>query len=160
MKLHQLLSDLKESEGYKTFKEQNPKAFFAAAFIILDIEKGTEQLQLDFFLPEKSKVAAFELPNETPRTHEDEIKEMKPQSTEIKIDIDDIKRKSQEIIAANDSAIKPTKIIAVLRDDEWNLTCMDNMLGIIRIRLDANTGEQKSFDKGSLMDFMGVKKTS
>jgi len=158
MKLSALLSDLKESEGYKKFKSENPDTFFAAFFAILDLEKSTEQLQLDFFLPEKNKVAAFELPKEEPRVHEDEIKDMKPQPTEIKIDIDNIKQKAQEIIEKNEAKLKPTKIIAVLRDNEWNLTCMDNTLGIIRIKLDANTGEQKSFDKGSMMDFMKIKK--
>jgi len=35
---------------------------------------------------------------------------------------------------------------------------MDDALGIIRIKLDATSGKTLNFNKGSLMDFMGMKK--
>ena len=62
------------------------------------------------------------------------------------------------VIKDNNSFLKPTKIIAILRDNRWNLTCMDDLLGIVRIHIDSLTDEFVSFDKGSLMDFMGIKK--
>lgn len=180
MKLQDLLQELQETETHKNFKKQNPDSFFAAAFFILDLENKTEQIdttkstnskevqtrgtlvpgviQLDFFLPTQNKVAAFEHPFIQPKIHDDEIKQMQPQSTQIKIDIDDLEQTSKKIIQNNESSIAPTKIIAVLRDNQWNLTCMDNHLGIIRIKLDAISGETLEFNKGSLMDFMGIKK--
>jgi hypothetical protein len=158
MKVQDLLTELQETEHYKTFKSQNQEAFFSAAFIIFDLESQTEKIQMDFFLPNQNKMASFEHPYTEAKIHEDEIKDMKLQSTEIKIDIDDLEQKCQTTIKENESAIKPTKIIAILRDDQWNLTCMDNALGIIRIKLNAITGEQTEFNKGSLMDFMGIKK--
>ena len=158
MKVQDLLNELKETERYKKFKSQNPESFFAAAFFILDTEQKTETIQLDFFLPSKNKVAAFEHPFAEAKIHDDEIKPMQPQSTEIKIDIDDLESTSKKIIKENESAIVPAKIIAILRDDQWNLTCMDNALGIVRIKLDAKSGEQADFNKGSLMDFMGIRK--
>jgi len=158
MKVQDLLTELQETQSYKNFKVQNPEAFFAAAFFIIDLENKTEQIQLDFFLPSQNKIAAFEHPFNEPKIHDDEIKQMQPQSTEIKIDIDDLESTSKRLIKENESAIVPTKIIAILKENQWNLTCMDNSLGIVRIKLHAKSGEQTEFNKGSLMDFMGIKK--
>tara|TARA_B100001964_G_C14136351_1_gene555334 strand:- start:443 stop:922 length:480 start_codon:yes stop_codon:yes gene_type:complete len=158
MKVQDLLSELQETQHYKNFKSQNPESFFAAAFFILDLEAKTEKIQLDFFLPNQKKIASFEHPWNEVKIHDDEIKPMQPQSTEIKIGIDDLESTCKKIIKENESAIVPTKIIAILRDNQWNLTCMDNALGIVRIKLDAKSGEQVDFNKGSLMDFMGIKK--
>jgi len=158
MEIQDLLSELQETQHYKDFKTQYPEAFFAAAFFILDPERENEKIQLDFFLPKHNKIAAFEHPFTEPKIYEDEIKEMNPQSTELKIDVEDIEPTCKRITEENKSNITPTKIIAILRDNKWNLTCMDNALGIIRIKLDAKSGEQAEFNKGSLMDFMGIKK--
>ncbi|MBT7102485.1 hypothetical protein HN935_03155 [archaeon] len=158
MKVKDLLNELTETEHYKNFKSQNPESFFAAAFFILDVETKTEKIQLDFFLPNQNKIASFEHPWNEAQIHDDEIKPMQPQSTEIKIDIDDLESICKKTIKENESAIVPTKIIAILRDNQWNLTCMDNALGIVRIKIDATSSEQADFSKGSLMDFMGIKK--
>ena len=76
------------------------------------------------------------------------------------VDIDDLEKLSKESINKNDSKIIPTKIIAVLQNNIWNLTCMDNSLGTVQIKLDAITGEEILFSKGSLMDIMKIKKVS
>jgi len=83
---------------------------------------------------------------------------MSKQTIKIQTDIDDLESKCKQLIKENNSNITPTKIIAILKDDQWNLTCMDNALGIIRIKLNATTDELLEFNKGSLMDFMGIKK--
>ena len=172
MKIQDLLDELQETEGYKKFKSDNQSAFFSAGFLVMDLKEKTETIQLDFFLPEKNrdcpnqiksyigegKIAAFEHPFAEPKIFDEEIKQMQPQSAEIKIDIDDLESTCKTIIKENNSAIVPTKIIAILRDNQWNLTCMDDMLGIVQIKIDAITGEQADFKKGSLMDFMGIKK--
>jgi len=178
MKLQSLLEELKEKPEYKLFQEQNPDSFFAAAFLILDFapntkgyserrEHGSNEIQLDFFLPQQNrdcskqiepqisegKIAAFSFPFSKPKIHEDKIEQMKHQTTQIKIDIDDLEPKCKELIKTNNSHIQPTKIIAILKDDIWNLTCMDDMLGIVRMKLNAITGELLDFNKGSLMEF-------
>ena len=146
MKVQDLIEELQEKQEYKTFQEKNPDTFFAAAFLILDLENKTEQIQLDYFLPQQNKIAAFSHPFTEPKIHDDmisvkegkttpsEIKPMTKQTTQIKIDIDDLEPKCKELIKENNSSIAPTKIIAILKDDTWNLTCMDNALGIVRIK--------------------------
>lgn len=170
MKVQDLIQELEETKHYLLFKEQNPETFFAAAFLILDTESKTEQIQLDYFLPSSNKIAAFCHPFTEPKIHDNIISVqagktepitptlMQTQTTEIKIDIDDLEKTSNKLIKENNSGIKPTKIIAILKDDTWNLTCMDNALGIVRLKINAITEELLNFNKGSLMDFMGAKK--
>lgn len=171
MKVQDLVEELEETQSYRNFIEKNPAAFFAAGFFILDLKEKTETIHLDYFLPEGGKIATFEHPFGEPKIHEDiisvsksgetepgKVKLMQPQTTEIKIDIDDLGPTCKEIIKENESKVFSTKIIAILKDDQWNLTCMDDMLGVVRIKLNAVTGEQVDFNKGSLMDFMGIRK--
>jgi protein-arginine kinase activator protein McsA len=185
MKVRDLLEELEEKQEYINFKEKNPETFFTAAFLILNTEQQTEEIQLDFFLPSENKIcssqikpqinegkiAAFCHPFTKPKIHDNiisvskqgttenaKVSEMSKQTTKIKIDIDDLEPRCKEIIKENDSALKPTKIIAILKDNIWNLTLMDNALGIIRIKINAISGETINFNKGSLMDFMGMKK--
>ncbi len=160
MKVKDLLEELEDNTNYKKFKSENPSAFFAAGFFIMDLKQKTETIQLDFFLPEQNKIAAFEHPFKEPKIFDEEVKEMHSQTPDIKIDIDDLESTCKTIIKGNNSSIVPTKIIAILKDNQWNLTCMDDTLGIVRIKLDPTTGKQIEFSKGSLMDFMGIKKTS
>lgn len=170
MKVQDLIQELEETKHYMFFKEKTPDSYFAAAFLILDLENKTEQIQLDYFLPAENNIAAFAHPWEAPKIHDNIISvqagktepakptPMSKQTTKIKIDIDDLEPKCNELIKENNSAIKPTKIIAILKDNIWNLTCMDNHLGIVRIKLNAISEEVINFDKGGLMDFMGIKK--
>ena len=158
MKVKDLVQELEDKDCYKNFKEKYPDLFFSAGFFILDLQEKSEQLQLDYFLPNEQKLAAFEFPFGEPKIHDDEIEKATSQTLEIKIDIDDLENKSLEIIKENESDLKPTKIISILKDDVWNLTCMNDVLGIVRIKINAVTGELIDFSKGSLMDFMGIKK--
>lgn len=169
MEISKLITELKETKSYKNFITENPSAFFSAGFFVLDSESKNNKIQLDFFLPEKNKIAVFEYPfapntsgdteqRKEPKIHEDKIEGMLPQTTEIKYDIKDVKQLAEETIKKNNSKITPTKIISILKNNQWNITCMDNCLGIVQIKIDAITGEQISFNKGSLMDIMQIKK--
>jgi len=159
MKALDLLEELIESKQYKDFKEKYPESFFSAGFFIIDLENKGETLQLDFFLPKEKKVAAFEFPWNIPKIHKDEIDSMTPQDlNNLNFDIDDLEEKSKEAIAKNNSNLKPTKIIAIIKEDEWNLTCMDNTLGIVRIKFNALTGEETYFNADSLMNLVRTDK--
>ncbi|MCR4285213.1 MAG: hypothetical protein NUV97_04205 [archaeon] len=158
MKVVELFKELKETEGYGEFISENPSAYLSAGFFILDLENRTEQIQLDFYLPKEKKMAAFEFPFKAAKIFDEEMKEIVPLSLDLKFDIDDLKDVCKEIIKKNGSGMVLNKIIAILKEGQWNLTCMDNMMGIVRIKLNSVTGEEISFDKGSLMDFMGIKK--
>jgi hypothetical protein len=170
MKIKDLVIELEEKDSYKKFKEENPNSYFMAGFLILNLEENSEIIQLDYFIPSNKKIAAFEFPFGEPKIHDEiisvkdgktvgkEIPKIKEQALDIKVDIDDLKSICKETIKENNSSIVPTKIISILKENVWNLTCMDNMMGIVRIKINALTGEVVDFNKGSLMDFMGIKK--
>lgn len=158
MRVKDLLEELTEAEVYKSFKKKNPDAFFSAGFFILDLKNKTEQIQLDFFLPKEKRIAGFEFPFKEVKIFEDKIESMKELSTEINLDIDDLDDEVKKIVTERNYSIRPSKMIAILKEGVWNLTCMDEILNIVRIHVNAKTKEVIKFNNGSLMDFMGVKK--
>lgn len=170
MKVKDLVEELESKDSFKKFKAENEGVYFAAGFFILNLEENSETIQLDYFIPGEKKIAAFEFPFGEPKIHGDivsvkdgktigaDVPDMGRQTTTVKIDIDDLASASKEIILENDCRLVPTKIISILKDDVWNLTCMDNMLGVVRLKINAVSGELIEFNKGSLMDFMGVRK--
>ena len=84
---------------------------------------------------------------------------MKIQEASPTVDIIDLERFCKNILEEKEIKITPTKIIAILKENLWNITCMDDFLGIIRIKINSSSGELISIDKGSLIDFIGVKKS-
>lgn len=156
--IKKLLEELSQNKNFIKLKSEHPNLFFCAAFIVTDFEAKTSKTQLDFFLPSERKIVAFEHPFIDGKKYDDEIIEMKEQPTEIKIDKSDLEEFVRKSVEKNGSKIIPAKIIAILKNDEWNITAMNNALGIARIRINAQTGEEISFNKGSLMDFMGIEK--
>ena len=170
MKVQDLIKELEATSQFKTFQKEHSHTFFVAAFLILDLKNKTEQIQLDYFIPATNQIAAFSHPFTEPKIHDDIISvekgktkgkkptQMTPQTTKIKIDIDDLEPECKKLIDENNSLLIPTKIIAILKDDQWNLTLMDDMLGIVRIKINPISKELIEFNKGSLMNFMGIKK--
>ncbi|MFA4960481.1 MAG: hypothetical protein WC548_02350 [Candidatus Pacearchaeota archaeon] len=158
MGIQDLIQEVKTKESYAKLQEEDPKLFFCAGFLIFDIEKNSKKTQLDFFLPEKKRISAFEHPFGEYKTFEDEIENVNEQKTQLGVDIEDLEKLTNKILEKNKVRIVPSKIIAILRDNRWNVTAMDKFLGIARIKIDAETAEVISFEKGSLMDFMGIRK--
>jgi len=156
MKIESELKKLRESSAYKDFLDKHPDAFFSTAFLIL--EKNREpKPQLDFFIPSEEKLSSFEHPYESFKVHDDKISNLQEQETNIKIDIDNLFETVEGIIRNKSSNLVPNKIIAVLSKDLWNLTCMDSMLGMLRLKVNAKTTESSSPEKANLMDFARIK---
>jgi len=156
MKIKQLLEKLYEKESYKEFIAEYTDAFLCAGFFILEI--GKTQYQLDFFIPKLKKLASFEYPFDKVKIYDDEVTgKLNVLNENIKVDLTDLEDKIEEVKKDNDAVHKTSKIIAILKNEGWNLTCLDNFMGMIRIKI-SSSGEVESFEKGSLMDFMGIKK--
>ena len=150
MKVKELLNELKEKETYKNFKTENPEAFFCSAMFILG---DNDKIDLNFFNPSKNKISSFSMPFATLINHEEEIKDQKEiTNLDFKIDSNNLKDSIE-----NKTKQKFTKIIAVLHDGKWNLTCL-NGLDMSRININAYTGELQKKEEGSLMDMVRFKK--
>jgi len=165
MKLKELLSELKESEVYKTFIKENPEAFFCSSMVVLgDTDRACPnqikpqicegEIDLNFFIPKENKISSFAMPFASIINHPEEIKDQTEiKNLDLKIDIHNLKEEVEE-----KTGKKFTKLIAVLHNGNWNLTCL-NGLDMSRVNIDAYTGEIQKKEEGSLMDMVRFKKT-
>jgi len=156
MRLSVLIQELRDSLHYKQFISKHPDAYFATALLILDLKSNSHQIQLDFFLPQENKLASFEFPTWVLKVHDDQICNLTKQSSTLKIDINELEPMVKKILKDHTSPLAVQKIIAVIKENVWNLTCMDDMLGIVRMKINANTGEEVSFSKGSISEVAQV----
>ena len=160
MTIKNLLEELNQNSNFINLQKENPDLFFCAAFLVLDIETKTEKIQLDFFLPNEKKITAFEYPFAEGKKYEDEISQIQKQEVELAVDKNNFEENVKKSLEKNNCKISPTKIIAILKNNQWNITVMDKFLSVIRLKLDAKTGDEISFNKGSLRDFMGIRKNN
>lgn len=159
MKIKDLTDDLEGTKCFKDFKKEYPHSFLYAIFLILSKEKESDKIQIDYFLPGLDKIASFEWPFKEVKIHEDEIKNcVKQDINNLKVDLDNLDDVIDKAIKDNNSKINVKKIIGILKGDEFNITCLDNAMGIVRMNFNALTGECLKFDKSSLGNFMKVKK--
>lgn len=156
MKLEILLKELKATKAYYEFIRENPGAFFAAAFIVLN-DSGEDKFQLDFFIPEKKKIASAEYPFHSIKIHEDFI-ENSSRLKVVMIDISSLRQIVEDAKTEKRVSMRTNKIIALLKDDLWQLTCLSSGLDMLKINIDSLTGEIKRFEKVNFMNFMSVKK--
>ncbi|MBT3642451.1 hypothetical protein HN604_02990 [archaeon] len=163
MKISSLVTELGETSTHQDFKRENPKSYFGAGFFIFDLAEKTEKLQLDYFLIEEEEIVSFEFLESDEvsswqmKKHDEKIAIMKEQVIEVKIDIDDLEEAVHGAFREKNILMKPNKLIAILKENIWNVTVMDAMLGIARVKIDCQSGEVLECGKESLMDFARVK---
>ncbi len=153
MKFKELLLELQEKESYKKFIEENSDSYVCAGFFILSSEeKEGDKVQINMFLPKKNKIATFDYPFNTSIEHKDEIKSAKEiKNLDLAIDVDNLKDFVKE-----KTKIEAKKIIAIFKDNIWNLTILNGM-DMRRIKVNAYTKEVLEEDKGLLSDFIKIK---
>ena len=150
MKVKELLTELKEKETYKNFKQENPTSFFCSAMFVLG---DADKIDLNFFLPSEGKISTFTMPFASVINHQEEIKDQSEiKELDFKVDADNLKQFIEE-----KTQKKFTKIIAVLQKGNWNITCL-NGLDMNRMNLNAHTGEIEKKEEGSIMDMVRFKK--
>ena len=156
MKLANLLGELKEKDFFKKFMEENSDAFFAAGFIVLD-DSGEDKYQLDYFIPSKKKIASVEFPFKQMKIHEDVIEKAERLKV-VEIDICDLRERVEEIKKSKAIPLKTKKIIALLKDDLWQLTCLSDTLDMLKIHVHSVNGEVKRCEKLNLFSMIGKPK--
>jgi len=157
MNLKQLIEEIKQKESFQKFIKENPSAYLTAVFIVLD-DTEKDSYQLDFFIPEKNKIGISAYPFEEIIIQEDDIKQAERLDISLVVDINNLREKVESIKDINNlQKIKISKIIGILKNDEWHLTCLSLTLDIIKINLDKE-GNSTKCEKASLMDFVVKKK--
>ena len=155
MNLKDLLNELRNC---KCFRELDETKNFCAFFMIRDLEKKTDKIQLDYFLPDKKRIAVFEHPFSSAKIPDDKIEGIDEQTTDIIINIEHLEEIIKNSLERNKINISPSKIIAILKENVWNLTVLDNFLSVVRFKINALTGEETPIEKNAIFDFVRVEK--
>lgn len=156
MKILNLIQELEATKAFQEFKKENPDSFLSAGFFVLD-DTGEDKFQLDYFIPSKNQVAIAPYPFSKLEIQKDEIKQAN-RLQKVKIDITDLRETTNIIIQEKNIRVKISKIVAILLNDTWDLTCMSSTLDVIKIKLNSLTGEVLKCEKLNLGDFMQIRK--
>ena len=149
MKIKELLEELQEKKCYKDFKKENPESFFCSAMFILG---DGDKADLNFFLPQQDKLSSFSVPFASIINHQEEIKDQKEiKDLDLKVDVTNLKKHIKE-----KTGKESPKIIAVLHEGVWNVTCLNGM-DMSRMKIDAYTGEIEKKEDGLLSDMIRFK---
>ena len=161
MKISDLLTRIEKEDFYQKFKAENPDFYVAAMLCILSkTEKEGDKIQLDFYMPSKKKLAFSEYPFNGMQYAEETVEKISElKKDEMAFEVNELWEIVEKAKKEKDVFHNTKKIIGILKDDKWMLTVLDDMLGMIKIVIDALTGEVIKFEKANLTDFMGFKKT-
>ncbi len=149
MKIKELLEELYTRNSYKEFNLKYPDNYFSAGFFILG--NDGDNFQLNFFIKGIQKNVSFEYPFCSYKLFEDEsIFEKEIKQMNFKIDLDNLK----DFIESHLNK-KIEKIIAIIKEDIWNITCI-NGLSIIKIEINALDGSIINEKNSNMSDFMRI----
>jgi len=162
MKISEMFSKLESSKEFKSFKKQNPHAYFCAAFFVFDYEAKEMKKQLDYYVSE-NEIITFSLDDkilqqEAKMPESEKLKEIK--KDEIKIDLDEVLEKVKK--EAEKLKFKPSKTIVILqrlKETEeliWNITSLSGF-SILRMHVSMK-GEFLLNQKSSMMDMMKIQR--
>lgn len=156
MKIAEIHSEIVGGEKFKRFISENSDAFLCSGLFVLESEeKASDKVQLNFYIPSEKKLASVDYPFGELKVHEEEVEEQEKLKDfgSLKLDVLDLNNFVEEKFGK-----KFNKIIAVLSKDAWDLTCLDGMLGMCRVKVDAYSGDILDESTGSLNDIIRVEK--
>ncbi|MBU0957273.1 MAG: hypothetical protein KKF56_00530 [Nanoarchaeota archaeon] len=158
VKVGEFIQTLEKNKEYGEFRKKNSDAPLCAGFFVLDLGKGKNAYQLDYYLKNK-KVETFDIDGKkvVRNTSQHELKKV-PQEIkgDINIDLDMLKGIVADEMKNRGVTEKVSKIIAVLqqmgKEKVWILNCMTNGMDIIKVHVADNDKSILEFEKFSLMD--------
>lgn len=166
MNSHFLLEKLENSEEFKKFKKENPKAYLCSGFFIIDLaEKNPEdKYHLDFYVPLSKKTFSFELENgiklvELERNNIEE-KILDKVSMKKNFDFDKIKERILIEMELKKITNKIQKMIFSLQNKEGKDFLIGTIflsgLALLKVDIDISNNQITDFEKKSLFDMMKI----
>lgn len=155
---------LMDSEEYKKFVKDNPKAFPCSGFFILDREKdgATNQVCFDFWLPSEEKMFSFRVDKKlelTPVGNFDK-RGFEEISLDYDFELEDFEKLILEKIEKEKINGKIHKLLFSLQrldgKDFFVVTIFLNNLALIKTNIDVEKREITSFEKKSFLDMLKI----
>jgi len=162
MKIQPYVEKLEQSEEYKNFRIKYPESFLIAGFFVLDLEGGSNIHQIDFYVPNEKKVAAFTLDEGVKIQLLDMLSKdgKEPQKLDIStnIDLDALKGILTDEMHNRGISEEIKKIIAVIQNVDgkkiWNLNCVLTGMEILKSHVEDESKTVLKMDRTSVMDLM------
>ena len=160
MKIQPYVDKLNESSEYASFVKENPDAFMAAGFFVIDFEQNNNIHQLDFYVPSKKKIAAFTLDEGVIVQMLDAMNDTKPTKLDpnTNIDLEELKGIVQDEMKNRGMTENIGKMIAILQNVEgkkiWHVNCILSGMHVLKSKVDDSDKSVLELDKKSMMDFV------
>lgn len=160
MKIKPYVEKLEQSEEYRNFKIKYPNAYMIAGFFVLDFETKINVHQIDFYIPEEKKIAAFTLDDGTKLQMMEMLNKSVPDkmSLDTNIDLDALKGILEDEMHNRGMSEKIKKIIAVIQNVKgkkiWNVNCVLSGMEILKSHVDDESKTILKIEKQNLMDIM------
>ncbi|MGV8142134.1 MAG: hypothetical protein ACP5NS_00690 [Candidatus Pacearchaeota archaeon] len=161
MKIQPYVQKLESSQKYKQFRKDYNDSFLVAGFFVLDYESGNNVHQIDYYVPSKKKVAAFNLDGEVEVRLLDMMqKEKVPEKLDIrtKIDLDAIKGILEDEMKNRNITESVKKCVAVIQTLNgkklWVLNCVLSGMEILKAHIDDDSRTVLKMEKASMLDYI------
>lgn len=162
------LEKLQNSENYKKFIKENPKAYFCSGFFVIDLEqKSKEKMDkqhFDFYLSEQKKMLSFQIEESCKLVPVEIIDKRIPEkiSEKINFDFDVVIKLIEERMQKENLKNKLQKILLSLQSLNNKPALIGTLfisnLGMIKIQIDLKKMELIVFEKKSFFDFLKIKR--
>ena len=164
MNLKFYLEKLLNSEEFKKFAKESPKAYLCSAFFVIDGEGKDNKVHFDYFIPERKKIISFQMENgikkEEPENLNSEVQEKISQAQDV--DFNEIESMISKRMEKNGISNKMQKIILSIQNykgrEILSGTVFISMMGMIKIQIDLKKKEIIEFEKKSFMDILNIVK--
>ena len=161
MKIQPYVQKLENSAKYKKFRKDYSDAFLVAGFFVLDYESGVNVHQVDYYVPSKKKVAAFNLDGEIEVRLLDMMqKEKVPEKLDLKtkIDLDALKGILEDEMKNRNITETVKKCVAVIQTLNgkklWVLNCVLSGMEILKAHVEDDSRTVLKMEKASMMDYI------
>ncbi|MGV8131467.1 MAG: hypothetical protein ACP5N7_05210 [Candidatus Pacearchaeota archaeon] len=161
MKIQPYVQKLQASEKYKKFIQEYSESFIVAGFFVLDYETGMNVHQIDYYVPSKKQVAAFNLDGEVEVRLLDMMnKEKKPEKLDIKtkVDLDALKGILEDEMKNRNITETIKKCVAVIQMVDgkklWVLNCVLSGMEILKAHVDDESRTVLKMEKSSMLDYV------
>ena len=161
MKIQPYVQKLETSEIYKKFRKDNNESFLVAGFFVLDYESGVNIHQIDYYVPSKKQVAAFNLDGEVEvRLLDMMSKEKVPEKLDLKtkVDLDALKGILEDEMKNRNITETIKKCVAVIQVVDgkklWILNCVLSGMEILKAHVDDDSRTVLKMERASMLDYI------
>ena len=151
---------LQDSDIFKKFMKENPKAYLCSGFFTIDKEGSDNQRHLDFFVPGKKKIFGFKMNEKIEMFPMEAISEQIPEKISLDVDFEfeEVEKLISEKMIENKIKNKFQKNLISFQNVEGKnmliCTVFLSGFGLLKIYIDSDKKEITLFEEKSFFDII------